>query len=103
MMHASGGMHLHEARRLLRHEPRELRPLQLFAEQSRTVGGGPVQLKYVLCKVDADDANFFHGCLLSCAFNTASVAHCGAVRGKRHPPHLHLGKLIAERSEGDIL
>ena len=51
-------------RRMIRHEPRELRPRQLLAEHDRPVRSSAVCLEHVLCQIDPDDANFSHGCLL---------------------------------------
>ena len=64
MMRAGTRLHRHLASRMVRHEPRELRPRQLLAEYDRPVRSRPVQLEHVLCQIDADDANFFHGCPL---------------------------------------
>lgn len=61
---SSAGLHRHDAGRQRRHELRKLQPRQLLAEQYATVGRGPVHLKNLLCQIDPDDANLFHGCLL---------------------------------------
>jgi hypothetical protein len=46
-----------------------------------------------LLEIAADDGNFSHACpLLQLWFDTTSLAHRGAVRGERHPPHLQQQK-----------
>src|SRR6056297_2844358 len=61
MVGAGAGLHRHTARRLLRHEPRELRPGELLPEQHGPVRRGAMHLEHVLCEIDADNANLSHG------------------------------------------
>ena len=43
----------------------------------------PVQLKHVLCKIDADDGNFFHGCpILQLVFSTSQAWHIAMPLGR---------------------
>jgi len=62
MVGAGASLHHHTTRRLLRHEPRELWPRQLLAEQRGPVRRSAMHLEHVLCEIDADDDSFFHGC-----------------------------------------
>ncbi len=55
--------HLHGPQSL-DHKPSELRPRQLLAVYDRPIRRCAVNLEYVLCQIDADDANFSHGCPL---------------------------------------
>ena len=64
MMRTGAGLHHHEARRLLRHEPGELWSRQLLAEHDGPVRRCAVNLEHVLCQIDADDGNLSHGCPL---------------------------------------
>jgi hypothetical protein len=64
VMRAGAGLHRHQARRLLRHKPDELRSGQLLPEQDGPVRRGLVNLEHVLCEVDADDGSLAHGCPL---------------------------------------
>jgi hypothetical protein len=67
VMRARTGFHRHYARRLRRHEPLELQTRELLAKYGPPVRRGTVQLEHVLCQINPDDGNFFHGCrLLSC-------------------------------------
>ncbi len=62
LVRAGASLHRNLARRLPRHEPRELRPRQLLAEHDRPVRCSAVHLEHVLCQIDADDGNRFRGC-----------------------------------------
>ena len=64
LMHAGVDIHRHQTRRMFSHEPRELRPGQLLAENDRPVRRSPVHLEHVLCQIDAENGNLFHGCPL---------------------------------------
>lgn len=64
VMRAGASLHRHAARRLPRHEPDELRPRQLLAEQHGPVRRRAMHLEHVLCEIDADDANLIHVCHL---------------------------------------
>lgn len=56
-------LHRHDTCRMTRHEPTKLQARQLLAEYNRSISCRPVQLKGVLCQIDPDDGNLFHGCL----------------------------------------
>ncbi|WP_287365155.1 hypothetical protein, partial [Mesorhizobium sp.] len=47
----------------------------------------------VLCQIDPNDGNLFHGCLplLCVALTPQTLAHCDAVGEGWHPPHQQKG------------
>ena len=59
-MRSGAGFHGNCAFRLFGQKRHELGAVQLLAERNRAVGAGSVNLKNLLCKIDADDANFRH-------------------------------------------
>jgi len=52
-------------------------PPQLLAEQDRSGGIGSVNLKNVLCQVQADCAHFSHRCLPWVLINTSTLTQLG--------------------------
>ena len=58
--------HRHDASRKLRHHLNELRARQFATKDHHAVARRRMQLERLFCEVDADDANFCHGCLLFC-------------------------------------
>ncbi|VTZ51642.1 conserved hypothetical protein [Methylocella tundrae] len=49
---------------MLCEEAKDLLARKLLAECRAAISASSVRLKRPLCKVDADDANLFHGCPL---------------------------------------
>ena len=64
MVRAGTRLHRHVACGMVRHESRKLQSRQLLAENNHPIRCRPVQLEHVLCQIDPDNANFFHGCPL---------------------------------------
>lgn len=73
---------------LLGEKVEKLVSIYLLAKSNSPIGAGAVELKHVLCQVDANYANFCHGCSLlrSDILNEITLAHCDAVR-RGHPRH----------------
>ena len=72
VMRAAASFHHDEALRMLCHEALELRSRQVLAEKRPPARGRAMQREQVLCRVDADDANFLHGCPLVSLVTSAS-------------------------------
>jgi hypothetical protein len=74
MVGCRASFHRHNASRQLRHHVNKLGPRQLATEDHIPVARRRMQLERVFCEVDADDANFCHGCLLFCWLIHPSLA-----------------------------
>src|SRR5208283_2931066 len=64
VMRAPASLHGDDAARPLGKESENLLSRQLLAEPHPAIGQGAARLKSPLCKVETDNANLFHGCLL---------------------------------------
>jgi hypothetical protein len=63
-MCCGASLHGNNAVGLLGKEHKHLPPRKLLAKHNRPVGARAMQLENALCKVNADDGNFRHGCPL---------------------------------------
>ena len=88
VMGAPAGLHSDDAAWMLGQKSEDFIARKLLAERHAAVRAGAMRLKGPLCKVETNDANFFHGCPLHSwdAQNIATLAHCDAVR-RGHPLH----------------
>ena len=64
VMGAPAGLHSDHAAWLLGQKSEDFIARKRLAERHAAVGAGAMRLKAPLCKVETDDANFFHGCPL---------------------------------------
>src|SRR3954449_1495789 len=64
VVRAPTGFQGDDAARLLGKEAENFLSGKLFAEPNATVGTGAMRLEGPLCKIEADNANLFHGCSL---------------------------------------
>src|SRR3954464_127162 len=64
VVRAPTGFHGDDAARLLGKEAENFLSGKLFAEPNAAVGTGAMRLEGPLCKIEADNANLFHGCSL---------------------------------------
>src|SRR3954447_23067666 len=85
VMRASTGLHRHGARWLRSEELNQLLTRDTPTEQHGTRRICAMRVKNLLCDIQADSANFFHGRLLSSGDSTPPLWHIDAVGGR--PPH----------------
>src|SRR5271163_3018801 len=64
MMGAPAGLHSNDAARVLGQKREDLFARKFLTERHAPISAGAMQLKAPLCKVETDNANFFHGCPL---------------------------------------
>src|SRR3984957_6726787 len=64
VMGAPAGLHSNDAARALGQKSEDSVARKRLAECHAAVRAGAMRLKAPLCKVETDDANFFHGCPL---------------------------------------
>jgi hypothetical protein len=64
IMRRRAGFHRNNALRQLGEEGKDLSTGQPPAQDNRTIASSSVYLKHSLCQVQADNANFLHGCSL---------------------------------------
>jgi hypothetical protein len=64
VMGAPAGLHGDDAARALGQKSKDFIARKRLAERHAAVSAGAMRLKAPLCKVETDDANFFHGCPL---------------------------------------
>src|SRR5271169_906784 len=64
MMGAPARLHSNDAARVLGQKREDLFARKFLAERHAAISAGAMQLKAPLCKVETDNANFFHGCPL---------------------------------------
>src|SRR5271155_848164 len=64
MMGAPAGLHSNDTARVLGQKREDLFARKFLTERHAPISAGAMQLKAPLCKVETDNANFFHGCPL---------------------------------------
>src|ERR1700677_398225 len=64
VMGAPAGLHSNDAARAPGQKSQDFIARKRLAERHAAVSAGTMRLKAPLCKVETDDANFFHGCPL---------------------------------------
>lgn len=76
---------------------------QLPPKHDRSIGRRPMLFKNVLCQIDSDDGNLFHGCLPSLRGCIATnLAYCDAIGEGWHLSHLSGMSVVAGHHRGGL-